>query len=193
MLYELRAYDLAAGQALRYLELFSTDGVEYVSRHLPMAGYWLTDTGALNRIYHLWIYKDLAERAQCRAGLAADRDWNERFVPKGFPLIIKQRNYFMTCIRSTDAIESVIATRSGQIFNQTADAAVFTDTYLALSFSEMHNTALQNELGAWTIVSGERPGRVVSLWRPANVPDTSETEGLESHELLRALSCSPIR
>ena len=75
MIFELRAYDLIPGKAPDYIDLFRKDGVQYVTRHLPMGGYWLTDSGMLNRLYHLWIYESLEERMECRAGLATDADW----------------------------------------------------------------------------------------------------------------------
>ena len=55
MLFELRTYDLKPGKAPAYLEFFRTFGVRLVTRHLPMGGYWMVESGRLNRIEHLWI------------------------------------------------------------------------------------------------------------------------------------------
>ncbi|MDG2286667.1 MAG: NIPSNAP family protein, partial [Alphaproteobacteria bacterium] len=38
---------------------------------------WQTDTGQPNEVSHLWAYKDLNDRAKCRAAAAADPDWQE--------------------------------------------------------------------------------------------------------------------
>ncbi len=62
MIFEWRTYELKTAKALDYLQMFRTFGVESVTAHLPLGGYFLTETGALNRIDHLWIYESFAER-----------------------------------------------------------------------------------------------------------------------------------
>lgn len=111
MIFEWRSYDLGVGKALEYLNLFSREGVQYATRHLPMGGYWLAESGPLNRIHHLWIYNSLAERDACRAGLAQETGWVQGFMPRGFPLIVRQENRLMRLERGSDALERVVAGR----------------------------------------------------------------------------------
>ena len=61
-----------------------------MTRHLPLLGYWLTESGRLNVLHHLGAYTDLDDRAARRAGLAADTEWSSGFGPRAFPLIENQ-------------------------------------------------------------------------------------------------------
>lgn len=193
MLYELRAYDLVAGKAPAYLELFRTAGVQYVTRHLPMAGYWLTDSGMLNRLYHLWIYESLEERAACRAGLAGDRDWNEGFVPKGFPLIAAQRNFIMKLEDSSPLLDAVTEARKTVHVGQEDEEPMFSPDLLSLAFGASGTSSEQTErLGVWKIVSGSKVGTKVSLYRHLDGNALSTSAGAECHVVLRACGFSPI-
>lgn len=192
MIFELRAYDLIPGKAPDYIELFRKDGVQYVTRHLPMGGYWLTDSGMLNRLYHLWIYESLEERMECRAGLAADADWNTRFVPKGFPLILSQRNMLMEVTEASSDLQAVVAARRASHAGQGDADPMFGPDYLSLTSGPALADGAEL-LGRWRCVSGENPGRVTTLYRHRRDDPFSTAPGAERHELLRALSCSPLR
>lgn len=192
MIYELRAYDLIPGKGPQYLDLFRREGVQYVTRHLPMAGYWLTDSGMLNRLYHLWIYESLDERLECRVGLMQDREWNEGFVPRGFPLIVAQRNMLMTLDEGSPALDAVLATRKTTHPGQGDADPMFTPEYLSLTYGVGRSDTAEM-LGRWTVVTGEEPGVTVTLYRHAGSDPMATAEGTGRHELLRALSCSPLR
>ena len=192
MIYELRAYDLKPGQGPTYLDVFRKAGVQYVTRHLPMGGYWLTDSGVLNRLYHLWIYESLGERLACRAGLAGDADWNGGFVPQGFPLIVAQRNFLMGLQEGSEALSQVVADRKQVHPGQTDCTPMFADAYLSLTFGAARHAGAEI-LGRWQVISGEGPGRIVTLYRHGADDPMATAEGAERHELLRSLSCSPLR
>ena len=191
MLYELRAYDLKSGKAMAYLDLFRRDGVQYVTRHLPMAGYWLADTGALNRIYHLWIYQDLAERAAARAGLAADADWNRRFVPEGFPLIQSQRNAILTLVEGSDALSAAVKARGNSHPGQRAETPIFSPVPLSLTAGPVAGSG--DLLAYWRVLSGEAPGQDIRLFRHPDGDPFASAPGTARHEVLSALSLSPLR
>lgn len=191
MLFELRAYDLVPGKGPEYVDLFSRDGVQYVTRHLPMAGYWLTDSGALNRLYHLWVYESLDERLACRAGLAADGEWNGRFVPKGFPLILSQRNMIMELLEASPVLEHVTRDRKRDHAAIASGAPIFADSYQSLVFG-MRDSG-DNLVGRWRVISGENPGAIVQLHSHAASDPLATGTGSDRHELLRPLSLSPLR
>ncbi|MGB0748733.1 MAG: NIPSNAP family protein [Magnetospiraceae bacterium] len=193
MLYELRAYDLTPGMGPAYLDLFRKQGLQYVTCHLPMGGYWLTDSGALNRLYHLWIYADLEERLACRASLATDKDWNETFVPKGFPLIQAQRNRLMVLEAGSDAFASIKESRQESHAAQTEDTPMFAAGYLCLTESDVtlpHEGAL---LGQWRVISGEDPGKIITLSRLVGATPPPPGAGVQRSELLRSASFSPLK
>lgn len=192
MIFELRCYDLVPGKAPEYLELFRREGVQYVTRHLPMGGYWLSDSGMLNRLYHLWIYASLAERLACRASLADDAEWSRGFVPRGFPLIKTQRNMLMELLEGSASLAEVVAARRDVHDGQGEDDPVFAPDYLSLTLGDARAGGA-DLLGRWRVLSGEAPGAVVTLYRHGGCDPFMTAPGTRRHELLRALSCSPLR
>lgn len=206
MIFELRSYDLIPGRAPDYLDLFRREGVALVTRHLPLAGFWLTDSGVLNRLYHLWIYRDLAERDTCRAALGADRDWTEGFVPRGFPLILRQENRLMRLVSGSPALDRVTASRRDQKPAQAATDPMFAPGRMALEFGGAGDAGAGDRVGHWRVLTGAGPGRGVALWRfgtadplaadppdPGPECDPDRAAVADRQELLRALSLSPLR
>ena len=92
MVYELRTYTLIPGKMPEYLKAAETigrpaRGNNYGVNH----GYWTSEFGALNQIWHLWKYDSYEERTRLRNELAKNKDWTEKYVP-----IVK------TCIQRQD-------------------------------------------------------------------------------------------
>jgi hypothetical protein len=90
MVVEERMYTLQTGKVPEYLKLYQEEGMALQTRHLPaMAGYYFTEIGTLNMIVHMWAYDDLQHRAECRAKMTADPEW-QAYVKKTQPLILNQ-------------------------------------------------------------------------------------------------------
>src|SRR5207237_663178 len=53
--------------------------------------YWQTEAGQLNEAVHLWVYKDLNERAAARAKALGDPDW-QAFLGKALPLLMSMQS-----------------------------------------------------------------------------------------------------
>jgi hypothetical protein len=51
-------------------------------------GLWSTESGQLNEVVHLWVYKDLNDRAASRARMAQDPQW-QAFIAKS-PALLRQ-------------------------------------------------------------------------------------------------------
>ncbi|MFZ2103223.1 MAG: NIPSNAP family protein [Oricola sp.] len=194
MLFELRTYELQPGRALEYLDLFRTMGVERVTKYLPMGGYWLTDSGRLNTIHHLWIYQSIAERAECRAEFAADKPWTEEFVPKAFPLIQRQQTAFLALETGSPELDAAIDRRKKEIPAQRMGERIFADGLLRLSVSRAPMPRDPVAVVAdWMVISGEGVGSCVRLERvTGDEALKAPTESLERSELLRPLAISPI-
>lgn len=84
-IYELRWYRAHPGKLGEWMNL--AKGVlpsrEKYSRNV---GYWQTEAGQLNEAVHLWVYKDLNERAAARAKALTDPEW-QAFLAKALPLL----------------------------------------------------------------------------------------------------------
>jgi NIPSNAP protein len=87
--YELRWYRAQVGKLADWLAL--ARGVlpsrEKYSRNVC---YWQTEAGQLNEAVHLWVYKDLNERAAARARALADPEW-QAFLGKALPLLVSMQ------------------------------------------------------------------------------------------------------
>lgn len=193
LIFELRSYRIRVGAAPRYLQLLQSRGLCHVTRHLPLIGFWMTETGRLNTLHHLWAYSDLDERGRARNRLMADKGWTEGFVPVGFPLIEKQTSRLMTCIQASPALVSAVERRKLEHPNRSADANVLADCLHRLSVSQAPNipTAEDLLLARFKAVSGKGLGDILTLaLADANSWRSPRDDGL--HELLRPAAFSPL-
>ncbi len=55
-------------------------------KYMRRVGLWQTEIAQLNEVVHMWVYRDLNERAAARARLAQDPAW-QSFLPKSAPLL----------------------------------------------------------------------------------------------------------
>ena len=87
MIYEERAYTLQAAQFRRFLHLFEEEGLALIKGHLGhLVGYFVTETGPLNTVVHIWAFEDLVDRDRRRTALWADPQW-QAYVEKVLPWI----------------------------------------------------------------------------------------------------------
>ncbi|MCX7354433.1 MAG: NIPSNAP family protein [Alphaproteobacteria bacterium] len=87
MVVEQRTYKIRNGKLAQYLSLIRDEGIAIQQPILGnLIGYFQTEIGPLSHIVHMWGYKDLNDRAERRAKLAADPRW-KAFTPKIAELI----------------------------------------------------------------------------------------------------------
>ena len=196
MIFELRSYEFAPAQAPAYLSLFQSAGLPFITRHLPMLGYWLTETGGLNQLHHLWVYRDLDDRTQRRIRASADRDWTGGFAPRGFPMIKRQSSRIMTLIKGTALLEDVVKAADRAHAALDEEAAVVTPAWASLTANAAGAPAPAIEaglVGLWSVLSGAAPGTTVALHNfPSSEMVTYPPHPVLSHELMRPTSFSPI-
>lgn len=96
MIHELRIYTLHVGKVPEYVKLFEEKGLHVITRHLPLIGWWTSDTGELNRVFHMWRYVDMVDRAMRRKRLYEDEEWTKGFVPLAFPMIDRQESHLLS-------------------------------------------------------------------------------------------------
>lgn len=76
MIVELRTYSLKPGTVAAFLAHYQRDGLPLQARYLgEPIGFFTSDTGMLNRVIHLWGYRDAADREARRAALLGDEAW----------------------------------------------------------------------------------------------------------------------
>ena len=85
--YELRWYRAHVGKAGEWLDLFKAV-LPTRDKYTRRVGLWQTESGQLNEVVHMWVYKDLNDRAASRAKMATDPAW-QAFIAKS-PALLQQ-------------------------------------------------------------------------------------------------------
>jgi hypothetical protein len=94
--YEMRIYTFAAGAMPKVLEGWGKV-IESREKLSPLAACWTSELGGLNKFTHIWVYKDLNERARIReesrrpgtgwppqTGVRPIRQENKLLIPASF-------------------------------------------------------------------------------------------------------------
>ncbi len=92
--YELRWYRTHVGKAGEWLTHFKAV-MPAREKYMRRVGLWQTEMGVLNEVVHMWVYRDLNERAAARAKLAQDPAWQE-FVKVSPPLLAHMQAIVLT-------------------------------------------------------------------------------------------------
>jgi hypothetical protein len=83
--YELRWYRTQVGKAPEWIGHFK--GILPVrDKYMRRVGLWQTEMGQLNEVVHMWVFRDLKERADARGRLGQDPEW-QAFLGKATPLL----------------------------------------------------------------------------------------------------------
>lgn len=162
MIYELRTYtNLPAGvaEAARIRPI----GYAIRKRHSPCLGYWSVEVGELNTTVNLWAYESFAHRTRVRAALAADPEWNNDYLARSRPGLLREDTMIMRLVLA-DALRTppgpgVYELRQARLHSGATDAWIAGfERELALRRRHGHEP-----IGVWTSELGELD-RVVQLW-----------------------------
>lgn len=76
MIYDMRTYACRPGTIKKHMKLYEEHGWAAQCRNLgnPVV-YGAVETGNVNSYVHIWVYDSAADRAEKRAAMAADPDW----------------------------------------------------------------------------------------------------------------------
>lgn len=187
MIHEWRSYRLKPGAAPDYLALLADEGLPLVTRHLPLTGYWLAETGPLNTIHHLWSYAEWAEREACRASLATEEAWTRGFIPRAFALVEEQENRFLRVQTASAEFEAVLLNRRTVRAAREVGAPLFAPTCAAL----VSGHAAAGAVAVWDRLSGLSGGPFSLLPRCTDPVPVALPSGAD-HTILRPLAFSPL-
>ncbi len=99
MLYEMRTYTLQVGKMGEAQKLYTELGFPALKKggqDKHLVGYFVADTGMINQLVHLWMFKDDADRRAHWAAVFANKDFVEGFASKFRPLVMTQEVKLMT-------------------------------------------------------------------------------------------------
>ena len=88
--YELRTYRTRPGAAGEWLEHFKAI-MPVRENYSKNVGLWQTQIGQLDEVVHMWVYRDLNDRAAVRAKVKEDQEW-QAFLAKGNALLLEMKS-----------------------------------------------------------------------------------------------------
>lgn len=98
MIYDHRTYVCRPGTIKKHMKLYADHGWEPQRRHLgqPVV-YGAVETGNVNSYVHIWVFEDAADRAQKRAKMQADPEW-QAYLAKSAEAgyLVSQTNTILT-------------------------------------------------------------------------------------------------
>ena len=162
MIYEFRTYTTPAGKA-PLLAKYSAEIARPIrgDNYGKLEGYWLTEIGPLNQVMHLWSFDDLNHRQERRAALGQNDRWNNDYLSKALPLILRQDIRLMAPVRPLAP-----PVTSGNVYEYRHYRC---KTAKALEFAKHINEAMpvrerhSKNVGLWVTIAGQ-PNEVSHLW-----------------------------
>lgn len=92
MIVDHRVYTLRPGAIKPFLELFEHDGLPlYLHYCGKLIGYYVSDSGTLNQVIHLWAYDSVEDRERRRSNLYQDERWTA-FLDAALPFMMSQES-----------------------------------------------------------------------------------------------------
>lgn len=104
MIIDHRVYSLRPGAVQPFLDMFEQDGLPlYLHYCGKLVGYYVSDSGELNQLIHLWAYDSVEDRERRRSELYRDPRWTA-FLEAALPLIVKQESRLLKPTRFSPVI-----------------------------------------------------------------------------------------
>ena len=94
MILEMRTYQVKAGTAPEFLQIYQERGLHIITRYTKLIGCWTKESGVLNSVVFLWAYDDFGHRGTQRAKMAKDAEW-AAFTPLINPYLVHQESVFL--------------------------------------------------------------------------------------------------
>lgn len=107
MIYELNVFTCRPGGNQALAQLDGTVGREIRGdRFGTLAGCWLTEHGALNRMMQLWSYDSVAEQARLSQALAQDGRWSSEYLEPARELLLRRETKILESFLPFEAPEA---------------------------------------------------------------------------------------
>ena len=106
MIYDMRTYDIAMGKTPEYMAAVREIALPVRESYgVKLAGWYYTDVGALNKVVHIWAYRDYAHFEEAREAFRTDERWVNDYVPRVKGIVLRQENQIML---ASDFFESIL-------------------------------------------------------------------------------------
>ena len=98
MIIEMRTYTLQPGTVATFEERFA-EALPVRAKVSPLAAFWHTEVGPLNRVIHVWPYENLEERTRLRAEATKLQGW----PPNTREFVVEQQSDVYLLARTASA------------------------------------------------------------------------------------------
>ena len=106
MIYDMRTYDIAMGKTPEYMAAVREVALPVRESYgVKLAGWYYTDIGALNKVVHIWAYRDYTHFEEAREAFRTDERWLNDYVPRVKGIVLRQENQIM---RASEFFESML-------------------------------------------------------------------------------------
>jgi hypothetical protein len=97
MIHELRSYVLHPGRQPDFLAHAGDVGLRVRGDDYgKLEGYWASELGLLNQVFHLWSFSSIEERARRLKDLSGREEWNRDYLPKARSMILAQETTMLS-------------------------------------------------------------------------------------------------
>ena len=102
----MRTYDIAMGKTPEYMAAVREIALPVRESYgIKLAGWYYTDVGALNKVVHIWAYRDYAHFEEAREAFRTDDRWVNDYVPRVKGIVLRQENQLML---ASDFFEAIL-------------------------------------------------------------------------------------
>ena len=173
MIHELRTYSFHAGKMPAYLKLAQdvgrpVRGNDYGVNH----GYWTSEFGQLNQVWHLWSYDSFAERTRLRADLAKNERWTKEYLPQIRPMLSRQDIRFLTPLNGVNPPAQEGGVYELRVYRtQVGRAGEWASMFKGIfPVREKYS----KNVGLW-VGEAPQPNEVIHMWNYPSVNDRMKT------------------
>ena len=93
-IYELRIYTIVPESFPELIKLWEHEGKPIIQKYMKCIGIWSSESGHLNKIFHLYEWKGYAQREIARNNFYSDENAQE-YVKKVKPFYQSQESYML--------------------------------------------------------------------------------------------------
>ncbi len=95
-MFELRIYTIKPNKVGELMNLWS-ENYFYIKKYFDCKGIWISESGTLNQVYHIYKWKDYAERDLQRNKFANDIKM-KKYIKTVKAFYLKQENIFLNSV-----------------------------------------------------------------------------------------------
>ena len=94
-IYELRIYTVKPNSLSTLLKLWENEGYVIIEKYMKCIGIWNSESGVLNKVFHMYFWKNYESRELARKNFYADENAKE-YIKKVKPLYQMQETYLLS-------------------------------------------------------------------------------------------------